>query len=431
MSWISGSGGGYAIAPPGPRPSVPGGVDISYRLPINVLDPKYGAKGDGVTDDTGAVQSAMNTAGLLSPTNGITDVWLPPGYAFRLGQMTPVTGVRLWAYGATIKPIVSAVSNVGWFGIPGVSVLLLKRFEIRGGLWTGGFGETFQIFQLPNFSSCTDLEFRDMYVTNWGEGGLYMSAPVRCRALYNTFISSRGSTQPINFVFGNTDPQQMQYIMAKGNWSLDTLAAGIAIGMDTAVAPAGSWPINAVIEGNVITGNSGGNDINGAIDIENSFKVVAGPWRRILVKGNHVTNLRAVGAAEAMTSEISYADVILDGNTISSTNIGVYIETGNSTQVVNNQINAPIPIGGPGKPIYQAGNRFSAGGAMMGQATLVAGTVTVNTIEVQAGDNIVLSRIVAGGTLGQLSVGTIVAGTSFVINSSAADTSTVFWQIIH
>lgn len=77
------------------------------------------------------------------------------------------------------------------------------------------------------------------------------------------------------------------------------------------------------------------------------------------------------------------------------------------------------------------GNRLSAG-VSSGRATLAAGTVTVNTAEVVASDNITLTRDVLGGTAGHLSVGTIVAGTSFVINSSeAADTSTIFWQIVH
>lgn len=77
------------------------------------------------------------------------------------------------------------------------------------------------------------------------------------------------------------------------------------------------------------------------------------------------------------------------------------------------------------------GNSISSG-ASSGRAVLVAGTVTVNTAEVLASDSIALNRVLTGGTQGTLSVGTIVAGTSFVINSSnAADTSTIFWEITH
>lgn len=67
----------------------------------------------------------------------------------------------------------------------------------------------------------------------------------------------------------------------------------------------------------------------------------------------------------------------------------------------------------------------------MGTAVLVAGTVTVTHTTVKADSRIFLTHLVAGGTLGILSVGTITAGTSFVINStSATDTSTVCYLIL-
>lgn len=65
-----------------------------------------------------------------------------------------------------------------------------------------------------------------------------------------------------------------------------------------------------------------------------------------------------------------------------------------------------------------------------GVATLVGGTVTVSTASVLAGSRVRLSVLTAGGTPGFLSVGTITAGTSFVINSSSgSDTSTVLWEL--
>jgi hypothetical protein len=67
-----------------------------------------------------------------------------------------------------------------------------------------------------------------------------------------------------------------------------------------------------------------------------------------------------------------------------------------------------------------------------GTAALVAGTVTVNTTAVAANSIVKLYRQAAGGTLGHLSVGAIVAATSFVINSSSnIDTSTIFWEVVN
>lgn len=67
----------------------------------------------------------------------------------------------------------------------------------------------------------------------------------------------------------------------------------------------------------------------------------------------------------------------------------------------------------------------------MGTATLVAGTVTVNTTAVTANSRIFLSNNANGGTVGALYVSARTAGTSFVITStSATDTSTVAWLLL-
>ncbi|MDE2101607.1 MAG: hypothetical protein KGL39_30455 [Patescibacteria group bacterium] len=71
--------------------------------------------------------------------------------------------------------------------------------------------------------------------------------------------------------------------------------------------------------------------------------------------------------------------------------------------------------------------------ATSGQIALVGGTVTVSTagaVALGGTKNYYLTHCTASGTIGILSVGTITAGTSFVINStSATDTSTVCWSI--
>jgi hypothetical protein len=77
------------------------------------------------------------------------------------------------------------------------------------------------------------------------------------------------------------------------------------------------------------------------------------------------------------------------------------------------------------------GNHYTSG-ARQGSVALVAGAATVSTVEVQAGDTIVLNVTTVGGTPGWMHVSAITAGTSFVITSSnALDTSTVQWKIVH
>lgn len=69
--------------------------------------------------------------------------------------------------------------------------------------------------------------------------------------------------------------------------------------------------------------------------------------------------------------------------------------------------------------------------AYMGLATLVNGTVTINTNKVTANSRIFLTRQTAAGTPGDPAVTNRTPGTSFVITTVAGDTSTVAWLIIN
>lgn len=84
-----------------------------------------------------------------------------------------------------------------------------------------------------------------------------------------------------------------------------------------------------------------------------------------------------------------------------------------------------------------AGNKLNiatGANASAGTATLSSGTVTVNTTAVTANSLIFLTYDTPSGTQGFLSAptGSVVAGTSFVINSSSgSDASTVYWWLIN
>jgi hypothetical protein len=86
----------------------------------------------------------------------------------------------------------------------------------------------------------------------------------------------------------------------------------------------------------------------------------------------------------------------------------------------------------------------TAGANSFGSATLAAGTITINTTAVTASSLIYLSRMSPGATgandLGILSVGTVTAGASFVINALTVtdsttvqtdDASVVAWMIVN
>ncbi len=67
-----------------------------------------------------------------------------------------------------------------------------------------------------------------------------------------------------------------------------------------------------------------------------------------------------------------------------------------------------------------------------GKATLVAGTVTVNTTAIDNSRLILLTRSTVSGTSGHLCSSNIVEGVSFDIDSSnALDTSTISWLLVN
>lgn len=73
----------------------------------------------------------------------------------------------------------------------------------------------------------------------------------------------------------------------------------------------------------------------------------------------------------------------------------------------------------------------TGGAAVIGNATLVGGSVTVSTTAAVTGVKIFLQRKASGGTIGTALTYTISSGISFTINSdNVLDTSTVDWWIV-
>jgi parallel beta-helix repeat protein len=120
------------------------------------------------------------------------------------------------------------------------------------------------------------------------------------------------------------------------------------------------------------------------------------------------------------------------GNSVFSIGGAPLIESGTDDRIIENKWNGVQPTVTSSTRATFRGNKVSASGLSQGSCTLVAGTCTVSTTEIFTGDVVTLTYLAAGGVQGSLSLGTITNATSFVVNSSnAADTSTVFWQIVH
>lgn len=409
---------------------------------IDVLSPQFGAKGDGVTLDTGAVQAAVTAAAARSGVSGITDVWLPSGYGFKLGQINVASGVRVWAYGATIIPDLANITN-GLLSASGN----IQRFHVRGGTWVGAGTETQNqcaVYTLPN-SSLTDCVVADAYVTGWKTAPFYLRNYTRLNVVNNTLVG----TGLLN-VYNNIN------LVTDGG----AASSGRALVRGNLVDGCGTYAINAVFGGtasgpypviiaqNICIGAAaGGGTEAGNISVEVDAAITVSDF---LIADNDVTGYGAGlgSAAIQMAGGGSGGNVLLGriiGNRCLCLGASPFApgiaNYGSASEVEahNNRITTSRSPAIQGTFTAQSGNKLSSG-PMFGRATLVAGTVTVNTAEILAGDNVLLTVVVPGGTRGEIQLGTIVAGTSFVINSiqpgtastlQTLDTSTVYWRIDH
>lgn len=334
--------------------------------PFNVLYRKYGAKGNGVADDTGAVQSAVNDAASAAQSSGIADVLLPAGKEFALGQISVPSGVRLWCYGALINPILSEINQALFYWGNAAS---LNRFEIRGGIWQGvgteGSGASTQfLFEIGFGGGCNDVLFRDLHIQGWGQGPLYIRNPLRARAkdctLQNTGAASPALYNSINFVVDGSFAQG-QDMLAEGNIVEGSQAAAIAY---VNANNSGSADARFTALGNICTGLATGSDLSGAIDIELAG-TAAGTFYGFVIAQNHIRNPRSTSSAfgvvlgqASMAGQIGRASVI--GNTIdastSASGIGVEGWTNTGVIVAFNHINAPTPVAAAAGGPVQTGN---------------------------------------------------------------------------
>jgi hypothetical protein len=191
-------------------------------------------------------------------------------------------------------------------------------------------------------------------------------------------------------------------------------------------------------------GITNGTNANTDISIKNNYVLADGtaltstyqgisPLGTDEVANNTVDITNAPSSTYGIIGNSSAAGMVIKGNKVRATpNVTIQLNgTVTGAIVANNSLDKYISDSGSGTIKY--GNTYGAS-KIFGTAVLVTGTVTVSSLDIRAGDLVLLTNSLPGGTLGILSYGSIINGPggSFVITSSSnTDTSTVAWQIIH
>ena len=108
---------------------------------ISVID--HGAVGDGATDDTAAIQAALDEAGATTPSRG---VYLPPGRRYRITRVLRASGLTdfvLSGHGATLV-LAGAAPGDPKGGVSMLELIDCHRFRVFGlGLWDSDRTQTY------------------------------------------------------------------------------------------------------------------------------------------------------------------------------------------------------------------------------------------------------------------------------------------------
>jgi hypothetical protein len=227
----------------------------------------------------------------------------------------------------------------------------------------------------------------------------------------------------VNSMFSNTSGINNTAVGSGSSQNNQTGSGNVAIGANALFGiSTNSHSFNTAVGNSALRGNTTGL-FN--IALGDSAGVTNTTGSRNILIGNNVTASSATAFAEMNIGGLLFATGITGSGTTKAGSLGI------GTVPTSDRVSIDGNIS-----LVTAGNKINiatgANASIGTSSAMVAGTITVNTTAVTANSKILLSVATASGTQGFLSVGTIVPGTSFVINSSGAtDTSTINYLIIN
>jgi hypothetical protein len=438
-------------------------------LPVDWLNVKvFGAKADGIADDTAQIQAALDAANAA----GGHVVYFPAGTYNITAALTVHSNTTLLGDGTNSSIIYQATATA--HGIIGtdLSSVVISSIGLTGQPTGSGKGIYFTL----NTGPCTlYTTMRDVTVKNFGGDGIDIQQPIV--SVFHKVLSQANGGWGFNLhTLADTGPAgtslQFSACYANGNevggYRLHKLTyiqlAGCAADSQTvgyeldyvygatldgcgAEDCATSVKINgggaASVKGMFIYGSRGTGIwvTNGAkqVGIYESnaqgpngatafVKTDAGTFVTLANVVGETANSLATGTVNTLTDASGAATFQGALTTKGALTAEGYAYFGGQIEVESNIVsdNGNVVIAGVGKGLVIA----EGANARAGVATLVGGTVTVPNTSVTANTHIVLTRQTAGGTLGHLSC-TKTAGASFTVDSSSAtETSTVFWMLV-
>ena len=170
---IGGYAGSFGSIPTGASSPSQGVGDKFGQVALNVKD--FGAKGDGSTDDTTAIQNCLNAAyGTSGSPHGASvelnsPVYFPAGHYIITSALTlrSVRGAHIYGAGRFTTAIENTTANGSVFTTNGFEYSIVERMEII----TNGTGNGFNLdWDNTGSAALQSNTFRDIYFTGGARG---------------------------------------------------------------------------------------------------------------------------------------------------------------------------------------------------------------------------------------------------------------------
>jgi hypothetical protein len=344
-------------------------VQARLRQTISVKD--FGAVGDGVTDDTAAINAALDS---VAGTGGV--VVIPPSSSFYAisGPLLPKSYTTIMGYGAEVRNVTNNVFVPVWaIGQPGTANYLtdISVFGLTvdcnatstdcNGSGIGG-------------SYVNNLRIVDCTVKNSPCQGIFLGRGGRnCWIINNVIDRAYGDGIHIGDQYTG---EVIEYVVIKNNYVYNSFDGGIGI-------TAGSHIV--FIEDNYINISGGP-----GIDIAGVYEITCA---RNYITGYAQIGIRIMRFNAFQTFDVQVLDNIIDGPPANEAAINVF---GPNNTNVSTFTNNPIVI--RGNRIKNVTNTGSYGIFVTGAGML---TIDSNFIEGNK-DGIVLSGVTATSTAGPI-----------------------------
>lgn len=287
----------YWLATIARQGTVWGANDTSYEIFRDVTDPKFGAKGDGVTDDTDAINLAISSGGRCgdlcnSSTILPAIIYFPPG-TYRVSKPIIMYYYSQLVGDAVTKPTIQSTPD-----FQGMAVLDSDPYKEGGANWyinqnnffrqvrnfvvdvrqtQAGTGIHWQVAQATSLQNIDfvmtesdDSQQQGIFMDN-GSGG-WLSDLTFTGGKFGAFLGSQQFTTR-NLVFKNC--RTAIYMNWNWGWTFSNISiTGGTVGVDMAAAPQNQSVGSMVMTDSVISGTTYG--INSSFSLTDNVPLTGG-----------------------------------------------------------------------------------------------------------------------------------------------------------